>query len=110
MARILMVSYRPNPGKRAEVLGHLEAQHRRIRELGVQTKGLPLLGEGIHGEVVYVIALETGIDVDRLWEDPVFQDIDAKLSTAARMVPMRTLDEASASYVDLAFLPVKGGQ
>lgn len=55
------------------------------------------------------MTMQSGTDVDRLWEDPDFQDIDASLSGIARMVPMQTLDEASASYMDLASLPVRGG-
>lgn len=107
--RILVVAYRPNAGKREELLTLLAAQHRRGRELGLLEESRPLLGEGTHGEIVYIVTMRSGTDVDRLWEDPVFQDIDASLSMIARMVPLQTLDEAAASYVDIASLPVHGG-
>jgi hypothetical protein len=107
--RILVVAYRPNAGKREELLAFLAAQHRRGRELGLLDDIRPLLGEGTHGEIVYIVTLRSGTDVDRLWEDPVFQDLDASLSMIARMVPLQTLDEAAASYMDMASLPVHGG-
>lgn len=108
MERIVVVAYRPNPGMRGELLRLLEAQHRRGREMGLLRNSHPLLAEGIHGEIVYIVTMQSGTDVDRLWEDPAFQDIDANLSSIARMVPVQTLDEASASYIDLASLPIKG--
>lgn len=109
MERIIIVTYRPHPGQREELLQLLARQHTRGRELGLLGSTPPLLGEGVHGEVLYIVKLSAGVNVDLLWEDPVFQDIDAHVALIARMVPVRTLDEASASYVDLASLPIQGG-
>ncbi|WP_156108773.1 MULTISPECIES: hypothetical protein [Luteibacter] len=109
MERIIIVTYRPQTGRREELLGLLAKQHIRGRELGLIGTTPPLLGEGVHGEILYVVKLAAGANVDLLWEDPVFQDIDAQVAVIARMVPIRTLDEASASYMDLASLPILGG-
>ena len=39
--------------------------------------------------------------MDRCWKDPEFQDLDGKIGRLAEMVPIRALDEASGSYIDL---------
>jgi hypothetical protein len=48
-----------------------------------------------------VASFADGHDVDRCWEDPEFQDLDARLAVVAEMIPVRALHEASASYMDL---------
>ncbi|UPG88283.1 hypothetical protein L2Y96_12720 [Luteibacter aegosomaticola] len=108
MSRVIVVAYRPMQGKREELLGLLAQQHRRTRALGMLAKQPPLLCEGTRGEIVYIIVLDTGADVDRVWEDETFQDIDARIAGIATMTPLRTLDEANASYMDLAGLALQG--
>lgn len=102
MERILLVVYRPNAGQRNEVIRLLDAQHRRARELGVLQFNRRWLGEATHGEIVAFLILAAGKHVDVLWEDDAFRDLDATLASVARMIPMRSLDEASAAYMDLA--------
>ncbi|MDY1547617.1 hypothetical protein [Luteibacter sahnii] len=106
MRRLLIVAYRPEPGQRQSVLDLLRDQHRRARDLGVLAQD-PLIGEGTHGELVLIATFEAGAAIDRLWEDESFQDIDARLGRVARMVPVHTLQEASASYIDLAGLDIR---
>jgi hypothetical protein len=108
MERILIVSYLPNPGMRTELLQLLQAQTARCRNLGLLDHSARLLGEGTHGEIIYIVTLRSGADIDRAWEDCVFADIDATISTVARIVPLQTLSETAGTYVDLASLPVDG--
>lgn len=102
MERILVVAYRPHAGQRDEAIRLLEAQHRRARELGLLRSNRPTLGEGNQGEIIVIVELAASTDVDLLWEDEAFQDLDARLSVVAVMVPVRALDEASAMYIDVA--------
>lgn len=48
--RIVVVSYRPNPGKRDELLRLLEAQHRRGREIGLLRNSRPFWPKGSTGK------------------------------------------------------------
>jgi hypothetical protein len=99
--RILIVSYRPAPGKFDTVVSLLQDQHRRARALGVAYAQPPLLARSAAGELTYVASFADGHDVDRCWEDSEFQDLDARLAAVAEMIPARALHEASASYMDM---------
>jgi hypothetical protein len=101
MSRILIVSYRPLQGQFQEVVALLREQYRRIRALGVALAQPPLLARSAAGELTFIAAFAQGEDVDRCWEDPDFQDLDARLSEVAEMIPVRSLHEASGSYMDL---------
>jgi hypothetical protein len=107
MDRILVVAYRPHRGKRDELLGLLAEQHARARERDILGTALPMLCEGVHGEIIYIVTLRSGAKVDTMWEDESYQDIDARIALVARLVPIGTLDEAHASYMDLGSLPLR---
>jgi hypothetical protein len=101
MPRALIVSYRPAPGEFHSVVDLLRAQYRRIVELGVVSTRAPLLLRSAAGELTYIAVFASTCEVDRCWEDPDFQDLDARLAEIAEMVPARSLSEASCSYMDL---------
>jgi hypothetical protein len=101
MSRILIVSYRPVPGQFDQVVALLRDQYRRIRALGVAMAQPPLLARSAAGELTFVAAFVQGEDVDRCWEDPDFQDLDARLAAVGEMIPVRSLHEANGSYMDL---------
>jgi hypothetical protein len=101
MSRILIVSYRPVAGQFHEVVALLRDQYRTIRGLGVALKYPPLLARSAAGELTFIATFAKGEDVDRCWEDPDFQDLDARLAEVAEMIPVRSLHEASGSYMDL---------
>ena len=96
------MAYRPNPGKRQELLKLLERQHGRALELNLIANASPWLGEGIRGEILSVIGLGADASIDALWEDEVAQDIDARIAAVATMSPLRSLDEANSAYLDIA--------
>lgn len=104
MARILIVSYRPAPGNTQAVIELLRAQYLRALELGAQTHSRPLLARSAAGELTYIATFDHADHVDRCWEDPDFQDLDARLAELADMIPMQSIGEASASYMDLEFI------
>jgi hypothetical protein len=83
------------------VVDLLRAQYRRIVALGVVTTRAPLLLRSAAGELTYIAVFAHAGEVDRCWEDPDFQDLDARLAQVAEMVPARALSEASCGYMDL---------
>lgn len=101
MSRILIVSYRPAPGKFHEVVGLLRAQYQRSRALGMASTNRPLLARSAAGDLTLIATFSHADDLDRCWEDPDFQDLDARLAEVAEMIPARSLHEASGSYMDL---------
>lgn len=104
MSRLLIVSYRPAPGNTPAVIELLRAQYRRALDLGAQTLSDPLLARSAAGDLTYIVTFAEAEHVDRCWEDPDFQDLDARLAELADLIPLRSLGEASASYMDLEFL------
>ncbi|KJV34736.1 hypothetical protein [Luteibacter yeojuensis] len=109
MERVLVVAYRPKEGKREELLTLLASQHTHARSRGALGERRPLLCEATNGEVVFIAALAAGSPVDALFEDEVFQDINARIASIATVTPIRTIGEASATFMDLAMLPTRGG-
>jgi hypothetical protein len=101
MARVLIVSYRPAPGEYDAVLALLRAQYQRVIDLGIVPRHPPLLARSAVGEITYVATFARPDDVDRCWEDAVFQELDTRLSGIAELIPLRSMCEASASYMDM---------
>lgn len=108
MARILIVTYRPAPGKYDAVLKLLRAQYQRVLDLGIVPRHRPLVARSAVGEITYVATFGHPDDVDRCWEDAAFQDLDTGLSGIAEMIPARSLCEASASYIDMEAVEIEG--
>lgn len=101
MARLLMVAYRPHPHQRHTVLRLLYQQYMLVRSLGFIAKRQPWVMESANGELVYVAAFDDAGQVDRCWENEVFQDIDGQLLLIADMVPVHSLQEASGPFLDM---------
>ncbi|QWT20196.1 hypothetical protein KPL74_20930 [Bacillus sp. NP157] len=108
MSRILMVAFRPHAGQREALLSLLHFQHMHVRGLGFIAKRQPWLMEAANGEIVYVAGFDDCGQVDLCWEDETFQDINSQISDIADMVPLRSLHEASAAYVDMEALEPVG--
>lgn len=101
MGRILIVAYRPHDGQHAAAVLLWEAMHDRALKLGVVNSTRPMFGYGTHGEMVVIVELIVDTGLDRLWDDEIFQDLNARLAALAVMIPVRNLDEASAMYMDV---------
>ncbi|MDQ7995231.1 MAG: hypothetical protein AAGC76_05185 [Luteibacter sp.] len=108
MKRMLIVSYKPLPGKRQELLDLLAHHHRAARAQGRLSAELPWLGEGVNGDIVFIVSLDGVASLESIWEDELLQDIEAAIAGVARMVPLRSVVEADAAFVDLASLPIRG--
>lgn len=109
MERVLVVAYQPKAGKREELLDLLARQHTHVRKLGVLGESKPILCEATHGEIVFIIVLGDGMHVDGLFGNEVFQHINARIASIAVVTPMQSVGEASATFMDLAALPIRGG-
>jgi hypothetical protein len=106
--RMLIVSYKPLPGKRQELLDLLAHHHRAARAQGRLSAELPWLGEGVNGDIVFIVSLDGVASLESIWQDELLQDIEAAIAGVARMVPLRSVVEADAAFVDLASLPIRG--
>lgn len=109
MERVLVVAYQPKSGKREELLALLARQHTHARELGLFGERRPVLCEATHGEIVCVVILAEGVHIDTLFRDEVFQDNSARIASIAVVTPLQSVAEASATFMDLAALPLRGG-
>lgn len=108
MSRIVICAYRPHPGKRQELLELLSRHHTRTREQGRLAPRAPWLCEGVNGEIVFVAEIADSA-IEAIWNDEMLQDIEALISGVARMIPVSTVTEAAAAFMDMASLPVRGG-
>lgn len=101
MPRILIVAYRPKSGKSDDVLALLAQQLKAIRNVGTRTTRDPWLMHASNGEILQISEYSSERDVERCWEDVTYQDIGAQLTALCDMVPIRSLQESSAAYMDL---------
>jgi hypothetical protein len=51
----------------------------------------PLLARSAAGEPTLIATFAHGDDLDRCWEDPDFQGLDARLAEVAEMIAVRSL-------------------
>lgn len=109
MERVLVVAYQPKAGKREELLNLLARQHTHARQLGLLGRQRPILCEATHGEIVCVVILAEGAHIDALFRDETYQDNSARIASIAVVTPLQSVAEASATFMDLAALPLRGG-
>lgn len=109
MARLLIVAYRPRPGKRKLVLPLMRGIYRAAKRLDL-FESRPLLGWSAEGHLIYIAMVKSTEHIDHAWEDEEYQDLSAQLATVADLLPLQTLSEASASFINLqGLLPGETG-
>ena len=102
MGRIVIVAYRPKPGRDAE-LRALCAEHvPRLRALGFATSRPAVLATAADGTVVEVFEWRSAEAVARAHADATVQELWARFGEACDYVPIGSVPEASQPFTVVA--------
>jgi len=104
MGRIVIVAYKPKPGK-AEALKELAKTHvpRLLRE-GLVTNRTPVIVEAADGTIIEVFEWLSAEAIQQAHQNPEVQKMWGEYAAVCDYVPLNTVPEASNLFAD--FLPL----
>jgi quinol monooxygenase YgiN len=104
MGRIVIVAYKPKPGK-AEALRELTKTHvPRLKKEGLVTDRAPVIMETADGIVVEVFEWLSADAIKQAHSNPAVHQMWADYAAVCDYVPLNSLSEASNMFAD--FTPV----
>lgn len=102
MGRVVIVGYRPKPGK-AGVLRELVKSHvPRLRAEGLATARAPIAMEAADGTVVEVFEWSSKEAIERAHENPAVQAMWREFAEVCDYVPVGEIVEAKQLFTELA--------
>jgi quinol monooxygenase YgiN len=105
MGRIVIVAYKPKPGRSAEVRS-LCAQHvPALRAEGLVTSRPPIVAEAADGTVIEVFEWASEDAIARAHGNPAVQDLWARYAEVCDYVPIGAVPEAAQLFSE--FEPLK---
>jgi quinol monooxygenase YgiN len=105
MGRLVIVAYRPRPGRADELLA-LTRQHVPVlRELGFATERAPYLMRSEDGTLIEVFEWKSEEAIARAHEDPAIQAMWAQYAEVCEYVPLTGVVEAGNLFAE--FEPVE---
>ena len=105
MGDLVIVAYRPKPGKAAELDAMVRDHVPRLRRLGLATDREPVFARGRDGVVVEVFEWRDGA-VERAHHDPQVGAMWGEFAAVCDYVPLRDLPEAAELFA--TFAPLEG--
>lgn len=100
MGRLVIVAYRPKPGRADELLA-LARQHVPVlRRLGFATERAPYLMRAEDGTLIEVFEWKSAEAIARAHEDPAIQAMWAQYAEVCDYVPLGGVDEARNLFAE----------
>ena len=104
MGRIVIVAYKPKPGK-AEALKELTKTHvQRLKMQGLVTDRAPVIMETTDGTVIEVFEWLSAEAITQAHSNPAVHQMWAEYAAVCDYVPLNTLSETSNMFAE--FVPV----
>jgi len=104
MGRIVIVAYKPKPGK-AEALKALTKTHvARLKEEGLVTDRQPVIAETADGTIIEVFEWLSEEAIQQAHSNPVVHQMWGEYAEVCDYVPLNTLSETSNMFAE--FIPV----
>ncbi|MDP9081621.1 MAG: hypothetical protein M3O71_29770 [Bacteroidota bacterium] len=100
MGRIVIVAYKPKPGK-AEALKELTKSHvPRLKAEGLVTDREPVIVETADGTIIEVFEWRSAEAIQQAHSNPVVHTIWAEYAAVCDYVPLNSLSEASNLFAE----------
>jgi hypothetical protein len=100
MGRLVIVAYRPKPGRADELLA-LARQHVPVlRRLGFATERAPYLMRAGDGTLIEVFEWKSAEAIARAHEDPAIQAMWAQYAEVCDYVPLGGVEEAGNLFAE----------
>lgn len=103
MGTVVIVAFRPKPGKDEALLDLVRSHTPRLRELGLATEREPTIMQGKDGVIVEVFEWVEG-GIERAHEDPQVLAMWGEFAELCDYVPLEQLPEAGDMFAE--FTPV----
>jgi hypothetical protein len=104
--RIVIVAYRPKPGRDEVLLAELRDHHPMLRSEGLATDRAPILMRAADGVVIEVFEWASTAAIEEAHDHPRVQKMWARFAACADYLPVGEVAEASAVFSEFAPLDV----
>ena len=101
MGRIVIVGYRPKPGKNEELRALARSHHARLRDEGLVTERAPVLMESEDGTVIEVFEWKSREAIEQAHSSPAVQKMWEEYAAVCDYVPVAEVPEASQIFSEL---------
>ena len=102
MGRIVIVAYRPKPGKAGELRRLVDHHVPRLRELGLATGRETVVMEAADGTLVEVFEWESADAIAAAHDSPAVQAMWAEFAEACDYLPVAGVPEAAQLFSEFA--------
>ncbi|TPV96542.1 MAG: hypothetical protein B7733_04230 [Myxococcales bacterium FL481] len=104
MGRIVIVCYRPLPGKADELRRLVHAHHDRLQAEGLVTQRAPVVMEAANGSIIEVFEWESREAIERAHHNSAVSAMWQEFAAACEYVPVADVPEASELFSE--FVPL----
>jgi hypothetical protein len=98
VGRIVIVAYRPNPGREVELLEEVRCHVPTLRREGFATDRAPVVMRAGDGTIVEVFEWMSDAAVERAHHDPFVQAMWGRFGELCTCEPLTTLPEAQGMF------------
>jgi quinol monooxygenase YgiN len=102
--RLVIVAYRPKPGKEAVLLAEVRDHHPFLRSEGLATDRAPTIMRAADGTIVEVFEWASQAAIEEAHDNPRVQAMWRRFSVCCDAVPLNQLPETAAMFAE--FTPV----
>jgi quinol monooxygenase YgiN len=102
--RLVIVAYRPKPGKAAALLSEVRDHHKLLRSEGLATDREPTIMRSTDGSIVEVFEWASPAAIEEAHGNPRVQAMWQRFAAVSDYAPLNTLPESEALFAE--FEPV----
>jgi quinol monooxygenase YgiN len=104
MGRIVIVAFKPKPGKQPELIAAVQKHCRILREEQLITDRVPAIMQGADGTIVEVFEWRSAEAIQQAHSNPNVNRLWGEFQAACDYVPLATVPESSQLFAE--FTPV----
>jgi quinol monooxygenase YgiN len=100
VGRIVIVAYRPKPGKDKELLALTREHHGILAAQDLVTAGTPVIARASDGTIVEVFEWKSADAINQAHENPAVQGLWARYAALCDYVPLSQLPETTKLFAE----------
>jgi hypothetical protein len=100
--RLVIVAYRPRPGKETVLLAEVRDHHPLLRSEGLATDREPTIMRAADGTIVEVFEWASPAAIEEARDNPRVQAVRSRFSACSDMAPLNQLPEAASMFAEFA--------
>jgi hypothetical protein len=97
MGHVVVVAYRPKPGREDELVALTREHHAILRDQGLVTARPAIVAQAKDHTIVEIFEWEPGA-VERAHSNPAVQELWKRYEAVCDYVPLRALDESASLF------------